>query len=96
MAEESEGSHHEAGYDALMTGIVYLKAKRIMEQLAISHNKSIDEVFKFYKNRVPLGNVTSPFNLNERGDNYKGNNKIFYLTSVLHQPVRSSDIQAHF
>lgn len=73
MEDVSNSFEHEAGYDALMTGYIFLKSSALI----LDGKKPLKDTFhldherlKFYKNRLPLGSVKLPLNLEDDDDRY--------------------------
>jgi hypothetical protein len=92
---EKSGEYHEAGYDALLTGVAYLKAMHILgtclgysESLSSKQNTSFADTLKFFVGRVPLGNIQFPFNFSEKEDSYKNGQTVFHVQSIICSPVK--------
>jgi hypothetical protein len=69
LSDENLSFQHEAGFDALMTGYVFFKSLEMLD-LNVNDSKNLETYLKFYKNKLPLGGVKVPFNLEEREDIY--------------------------
>lgn len=80
--EEVEAAH-EAGYDALMTGTIFLRYLEKLNFLEDFGTEFFNERIESYKNKVPLGGIKTPFNFENNLDYYSTPEEtIFYCYSV--------------
>jgi len=77
--DEESFASHEAGYDALITGYVFFKSLGILNLYNSLFDKTFVKRMKFYENKIPLGGIKVPFNLNYEDDIYKDTTLVFYL-----------------
>ncbi len=82
-ADEEEGSH-EAGYDALMTGVTFIHfAHRLQFLDKVGKDPKVATTAqKFSINKVPLGGARLPFNFEVEKDEYVEKDEKIYLCSI--------------
>ena len=68
MSENLEA--HEAGFDAMATGFVFLKTLQTLGVVDkfVNDSEGFDKTFRLYKNRMPLNQVRVPFNFEDVKD----------------------------
>ena len=75
---------HEAGFDSLMTGVLFF---RNVEKLNISENIkdeiSKGENLKYFRNKIPLGGLKYPFNLEDGKDRYSNESELVFHCHVI-------------
>jgi hypothetical protein len=82
-ADQDEGSH-EAGYDALMTGVAFAhfaQKLKFLDKVGCDPKDAIP-IQKFTANKVPLGGARLPFNFEEAKDEYVEKGEQIYLCSI--------------
>lgn len=81
LETEEVSFQHEAGFDAQMTGYVFLKSLEMLKLNTTDSHDKLRPSLEFYKNKLPLGGVKVPFNLAEIDDIYSDQNlKVFHCS----------------
>lgn len=74
---------HEAGYDALMTGSIFVRSLKKLNILEELGQKNSPKKLKTYLNRLPLGGIKTPFNLSSNLDYYSApSEEIFHCYCI--------------
>lgn len=82
-ADQEEGSH-EAGYDALMTGVTFIHFANKLQFLnkVGAGPQEATPAQRFSINKVPLGGARLPFNFEVEKDEYVEKDEMIYLCSI--------------
>ena len=84
-ADQDEGSH-EAGYDALMTGVAFVNFAHKLQFLnkvgTGPQEAKVTPAQQFSINKVPLGGARLPFNFEVEKDEYVEKDEKIYLCSI--------------
>lgn len=84
---------HEAGYDALMTGTVFVRALKKLNLIEDLKKGVTFEKLSTYRNRLPLGGIKTPFNLASDTDFYSSpSEQVFHCYCVTRTNLKLAEI----